>query len=378
MVALVVAVFLLATPEMGRFLLFDTGLLPSEGLVSFDRLAFLGGVAVVVGVALGRRWPVWATLLTLLPFLTVPAFGAIVWGWWLGIAAVAALAALDGIRRAVVPTVAALVVAAWYCGTSLPAYLPVGAVTVGGRGGYARGILTLHVVIVLAVVTIGSAVGSLRRSQGRVADARATERHALRVESLAEERARLARDLHDVVAHHVSLVAVRAESAPFIHPGLNDDARAVLADIAADAREALTELRQVLVVLQRTSDEGERAPQPTACDVDDLVVSAVAAGQQVDVHGVWHDVPPATGYVLYRAVQEGLTNARRHAAGTITILTRTQTDDKVGFRMSNIARADVEPGRGLVGMRERVEALGGTMTAVVVDGVFVLEIEVPA
>ena len=112
----------------------------------------------------------------------------------------------------------------------------------------------------------------------REVDVAATERHALEIESLAGERARLARDLHDVVAHHVSLVAVRAESAPFLHPGLNDDARAVLAAIAADAREALTELRQVLVVLQRTSDESERAPQPTACDVDDLVAERGRGG----------------------------------------------------------------------------------------------------
>ena len=124
----------------------------------------------------------------------------------------------------------------------------------------------------------------------------------------------------------MSLVAVRAESAPFLHPDLNDDARAVLADIAHDAREALTELRQVLVVLQRTSDESERAPQPTACDVDDLVASAVAAGQPIALEGAWHDVPPAAGYVLYRAVQEGLTNARRHAPGSLTTVTRTQSD----------------------------------------------------
>ena len=176
----------------------------------------------------------------------------------------------------------------------------------------------------------------------------------------------------------MSLVAVRAESAPFVHPDLNDDARAVLAAIATDAREALTELRQVLVVLQRTSDEGERTPQPTACDVDDLVASAVAAGQPVDLDGEWRDVPPATGYVLYRAVQEGLTNARRHAPGVTARLSRTQTDGAVGFRMANPAERDAEPGRGLIGMRERVEALGGTMTAVVVDEEFVLEIQVPA
>jgi signal transduction histidine kinase len=76
-------------------------------------------------------------------------------------------------------------------------------------------------------------------------------------------------------------------------------------------------------------------------------------------------------------VQEGLTNARRHAPGSATTLVRTQSDDAVGFRMSNPAQHDGDPGRGLIGMRERVEALGGTMTAVIVDDVFVLEIGVP-
>ena len=83
--------------------------------------------------------------------------------------------------------------------------------------------------------------------------------------------------------------------------------------------------------------------------------------------------------MLYRAVQEGLTNARRHAPGMTTTLVRTQTDDAVGFvRMPTRRRRPRRTGRGLIGMRERVEALGGTMTAVVVDGEFVLEIVVPA
>nr|WP_281362264.1 histidine kinase [Cellulomonas humilata] len=228
-----------------------------------------------------------------------------------------------------------------------------------------------------SAVGISAAIGAGYRSSARHAAAHVTEQHALVVESLAGERARLARDLHDVVAHHVSLVAVRAESAPFVHPDLNDDARGVLAAIATDAREALTELRQVLVVLQRTSDEGERTPQPTACDVDDLVASAVAAGQAVTLDGEWRDVPPATGYVLYRAVQEGLTNARRHAPGVTARLSRMQANGAVGFRMTNPAERVAEPGRGLIGMRERVEALGGTMTAVMDDEEFVLEIQVP-
>lgn len=374
--ASLVAGFLLITPRIVDYATIPGGTSWSTP-GGADPFTVVAGVSVVAGVLLGRRWPMWATALTFLPFLQVPWNGGFVWGWWLGMLAVAALAALDGVRRAIVPTAATLLVAAWYCGTETPAFLPIGAVTSGTGSGYEWGTLAIYSFWVLAVVGVAAAIGTTRRSRLREAEAELTEQHALQVESLAGERARLARDLHDVVAHHVSLVAVRAESAPYLHPGLNDDARGVLAAIALDAREALTELRQVLVVLQRTSDDGDRTPQPTACDVDTLVASAVAAGQTVELEGAWHDVPPAVGYVLYRAVQEGLTNARRHAPGTSTTLVRTQTDSAAGFRMSNPTDAAAADGRGLVGMRERVEALGGTMTAVVVDKEFVLEIVVP-
>ncbi|WP_456825641.1 sensor histidine kinase [Cellulomonas sp. P5_E12] len=375
--ASLVAGFLLITPRVVAYTTMPGGGTSWSTPGGADQFTVVAGLSVVVGVALGRRWPVWGTALTFLPFLQVPWNGGFAWGWWLGILAVAALAALDGLRRAIVPTTAALLVAVWYCGTETPAYLPIGPVTSGSGSTYEWVTLAIYTFWLLAVVGVAAAFGTAQRSRRREAGAAVTEQHALQIESLAGERARLARDLHDVVAHHVSLVAVRAESAPYLHPGLNDDAREVLAAIALDAREALTELRQVLVVLQRTSDEGDRTPQPTACDVDTLVASAVAAGQSVEMYGAWRDVPPAVGYVMYRAVQEGLTNARRHAPGTTTTLTRTQTEDTAGFLLSNPASGDTKEGRGLIGMRERVEALGGTMTAVIDDEKFVLEIVVP-
>jgi len=82
--------------------------------------------------------------------------------------------------------------------------------------------------------------------------------------------------------------------------------------------------------------------------------------------------------VLYRAVQEGLTNARRHAPGATTHLVRTQDEQRVGFTLSNPAQSVDEPGRGLIGMRERVESLGGTLDAEVVDGRFVLAVSLPS
>ncbi len=344
-------------------------------------IAFL---LTITGVLVGRWWPGRGTLLTFAPFVLVlfassaqPAFG-----WWLGVAAVSFLAAIDGVRRAILPFVVAALLAARFCATdTLYIAVPIGATNSGTRDyawiGFASGM-----VVMFGFVASAAAAGASRRSRARRDSAVVLELHAHEVDTLAGERARLARDLHDVVAHHVSLVAVRAESAPFVHPSLNDEARAVLAAIAADAREALTELRQVLVVLQRTEHVNDRAPQPTACDVDELVASAVAAGQPVEVVGTWQDVGPGHGYVLYRAVQEGLTNVRRHAPGATTTLERRQSRGSVGFALTNpvgptTARSEDEPGRGLIGMRERVESLGGTLRTETVDGTFLLEVALP-
>lgn len=371
--ALGVGGFLLVTPMSVDGYDFETS--------SFTILHSVGGFVtagfVVAGVLVGRRWPVLGTGLTLLPFVTSVFTGWFAWGWWLGILAVAVLAALDGIRGALVPYGAALFIAVWYCGSDLVALMPIGEVTSGSPAN--RGVvLVLYVIGVTLVVGSAWMFGVARRTWARGVEVEAVEQRAFEVESLAGERARLARDLHDVVAHHVSLVAVRAESAPFLHPGLNDDAREVLSAIASDAREALTELRQVLVVLQRTDQStDDRTPQPTACDVDRLVEAAVAAGQPVEVVGTWEDIGPTIGYVLYRAVQEGLTNARRHASGATTRLVRTQSKDHAGFTLTNASSSADDEGRGLIGMRERVEALGGTMSARVVDKAFVLDVSLP-
>jgi signal transduction histidine kinase len=339
----------------------------------------LGGLSCLAGVLICRTRPATATLLAAWPFVTIPLMGTFVWGWWLALLMITCLVLQDSWRRAVVPLVATLVAAWIYALTGVPAALPIGPVNAGdydgGRAVAAGLVYTAAVGLVVGVAAVVRAAGaSRRRSQA----AAATERHALEVESVAAERARLARDLHDVVAHHVSLVAVRAESAPYAHPEMDAATREVLAAIAADARSALGELRQVLAVLRR-SDGAERAPQPSACDIADLVTAARDAGQDVTLTGRCEDVPDAQGYVLYRAAQEALTNARRHAPGAAVQVTITEVSDVVGLRVTNTTdhRGDVEQGRGLIGMRERVEALGGAVVAGVEDSAFVLVVTLP-
>lgn len=361
-----------------------------------SQIIAVGGIAALAGILLARRHPWGATLFPLAPILLSSLWtGSIVWGWFAAVVSVASVAALDGLRRALVPTAAAIGLALFYCGTTVPALLPIGEVTAGnqtpegmsatswlGLDSRTTSVFVAYLVAILAVVGVSWAAGAVRRARATRTVAEQTERRALAVESAAAERSRLARDLHDVVAHHVSLVAVRAESAPYQYPNLDPEARTVLAAIADDARAALGELRQVLTVLQRTEDAAaERVPQPGAADVDALVADARSAGQVVEAVGTWTDVPAAQGYALFRAVQEGLSNARRHAPGAAVRLERRQTDDAVGFALANPNRGaagDGPPGRGLLGMRERVEALGGMMTAGRAGEAFVLDVELPA
>lgn len=197
------------------------------------------------------------------------------------------------------------------------------------------------------------------------------------------ERARLARDLHDVVAHHVSLIAVRAETAPYTLPDLQPEARAVLADIATDARSALDELRGVLGVLRRAEDGAPaRSPQPALADVATLVQAARTAGEEVALDGdLGARVGSAQGYVAYRVVQEALTNARRHAPGQPVTVAVVADGPRLRVRVATpyLAASDHTggAGRGLVGMRERVEALDGELVAGVVDDVFLVEADLP-
>ncbi|MFF3063461.1 sensor histidine kinase [Oerskovia sp. NPDC057915] len=361
----------------------------------------LGSLSAAIGVLLSRRSRALACVLASWPFLLTPLVATFVWAWWLALLAIAVVRAYDGWRRAVVPFVLALGVAAGYCVTGIYALLPVGPVTPGSGDTWITFII--YVVYSVAVLATTAAIGANRRARARTdAAARASEQ-AFAIETVAVERARIAHDLHDVVAHHISLVAVRAESAPYVHPSMDTESRVVLADIADDARHALGELRQVLAVLQRT-EGADRAPQPGAEDVMTLVDAARSAGQSVIVVGDVPVLPPAQGLVLYRAVQESLTNARRHAPGqrvTLTLgtdaapsgtdalpvlpgglshLARHGSGSTVTARISNplLPRTSpAAPGRGLLGMRERIESIGGSLTAGEEDGSFVVELTLP-
>lgn len=254
-------------------------------------------------------------------------------------------------------------------------------------------IATLSAYLALTTVVVGGSatIAAARRARDARRSARATyeaaieeslaaeaaTQHANVVETVVTERTRVARDLHDVVAHHISLVAVRAESARFTIKGLPDEGRTAFADIADEARGALGELRQILTVLQRSDGEGvpedgsaPRMPQPGSTDIPDLVQAATQAGQRVELVGAVPELPPSEGLALYRMVQESLTNARRHAPGAPVTIEIGEEGDGYRVRISNPTTtrdpaddaAAPRPGRGLLGMRERIELLEGALT----------------
>ncbi|WP_033340210.1 sensor histidine kinase [Catenuloplanes japonicus] len=197
------------------------------------------------------------------------------------------------------------------------------------------------------------------------ADRLERERQALDRAAVAEERARIARELHDVVAHHVSVIVVQADGARYSLATAPDLAREALDTISATGREALAELRGLLGVLRGPAGDADPAPQP-GVDAIPALVSASTVPATLSVTGRERPVSASLGLTAYRVVQEALTNARKHggpeatAAVALTwrrsLLVVEVTDTGGGPGVMGTG------GHGIAGMRERAGAVGGTLT----------------
>ncbi|MEU2648703.1 sensor histidine kinase [Streptomyces albidoflavus] len=193
--------------------------------------------------------------------------------------------------------------------------------------------------------------------------------------TLLEERNRIARELHDVVAHHMSLITVQADSARYRIPHLDEEAAREFSSIAESARESLTEMRRILSVLRSEDAEGERTPQPGLRQLSQLVAATVRAGvpvtmsrTEVEIAAMLADLPASLDLSLYRIVQEALANVVRHAPEARTTISVSVESDSVTVVIVNgpgrARRVPLEAtgtGHGLVGMRERVRLVGGTL-----------------
>ncbi|WP_063804341.1 sensor histidine kinase [Streptomyces roseifaciens] len=205
--------------------------------------------------------------------------------------------------------------------------------------------------------------------------------------TLLEERTRIARELHDVVAHHMSVITVQADSAPYRIEGLPEQAREEFGTIAATARESLTEMRRLLGVLRSEDASGagaggaERAPQPGVARIPQLVEATVRSGLPVELampDPVPDAVPQTVDLSAYRIVQEALSNVVRHAPGADTRVSVSVDEAGTGLvvLVVNTAAADRDAppvetggtGHGLIGMRERVRLVGGTLDTGPLDG----------
>jgi signal transduction histidine kinase len=219
-------------------------------------------------------------------------------------------------------------------------------------------------------VVVPLVVGASLGARGRATRTLAAEQLRVAEEQAARgalaERARIAREMHDVVAHHLSLIAVRSETAPYRLAPLPDPAAAELAGVAETAREALTELQRLLGVLRSDDQSVDRAPQPGVGTLPALLRDVQAAGTDLawDVEPIV--VPDLLGLTVYRIVQQAVANATQHAPGAAVRVRVVRDGDHVLVEVTNRAGRDegrTGAGLGLQGMRERVEVHGGSLEA---------------
>lgn len=240
----------------------------------------------------------------------------------------------------------------------------------------------------IAIATGMAFLGDLVRTRRQVARSLEQQTEMSELEkarrTVLEERARIARDLHDVVAHHMSMVVVQAESAPYRLDDLSEQARAEFAAISRSAREALNEVRGLLGVLRSHGDSPQVAPQPTIEQVADLVGAAQRSGASVSLEyrGDARPVSTMTSVSAYRIVQEALANASRHAPGARVSVVARYAPGNLNLRVYNDAPAQPTvsgpAGHGINGMRERAAAVGGTLRAGPTgDGGFEVVAELP-
>jgi signal transduction histidine kinase len=232
------------------------------------------------------------------------------------------------------------------------------------------------------VVVLGTALRGRREARAELGRQTTLTEEERNRRTLLEERSRIARELHDVVAHHMSVISIQAQVAPHLVENPSAELQENLDGIRQNALEALTELRRVLGVLRAEHPEtpeqsadpatgtAPHAPQPTLDRLDALVENTRAAGTavEVDVRGARRPLPPGVDLSAYRIVQEALSNVLRHAPGATASVALVHYVHGVDVRVVNSRPTRSVPaspgaGHGLLGMRERAAMLGGTLRA---------------
>jgi len=269
--------------------------------------------------------------------------------------------------------------------------LPFVALALSDPADTATRVLT---VLLAALAPTAAWAGAARRARNEALESSAARQvvvGTLLEHTARGERARIARELHDVVAHHISMISVQAETARLTTPGMPAAGAQRLSAIGDTARAALTEMRRLLGVLREDAgtDTGaapaERRPQPGLGELNDLLDDArdaAGTGTRLILRGLPGRLDPGIELAAYRIVQEALTNARRHAPGAAVDVELHYTDDSLLLRIrDNGPGPAAEPavgGHGLLGMRERAAAVGGELrTGPAPGGGFLVETVLP-
>jgi signal transduction histidine kinase len=364
------AVVASSTPDTRRVVLTAAVVLMlilEAALVRYPRRGHYGGGATIVlatlalaALATSKRWPTFAAVGATM--LTTALLGA-------------------NTPIVIVPFCAMLVAVAWLVIRrgwvfAAPLLVPFAINTVSpfdGAGGSLASATPL--LSLLGALFVGEA---MRKRGQAVAELDATQEAMAeneRARTVMEERARIARELHDIVAHHLSVITVESEAARLTSPKLSDDAASRFESIASTAREALTETRRLLGVLREENATGaDRTPQPGIAELENLIERAQATGTSVRFvrQGKVASLAMSVDLAAYRIVQEALTNARRHAPGA-----NVDIEVSYGQRELHLHVRDYGPeasngaaveGHGLMGMRERATLAHGTFSAGPAEG----------
>jgi signal transduction histidine kinase len=253
------------------------------------------------------------------------------------------------------------------------------------HGGPGRPLLISSILALLALA-VDAFTARRRTERALTAQTEQTELEIARRTGM-EERNRIARELHDVVAHHMSLIAVQAETAPYRIGDLPDPVHAEFSALSAAARDALNDMRRLLGVL-RGQEPAARAPTPQYDEIPQLVATARHAGLPVSLSMPVEDtqVPIPVGVCTYRIIQEALANASRHSPGADVAIRIHREQGRLALEICNGPPAERPApsseqdgaGHGLTGMRERAAMLGGVLHAgPCSDGGFTVSVSLP-
>lgn len=345
------------------------------------------GLIAVFGVAVGATAsPAWAVLVGALAVapLAVARWKLLIgWRAALFVTALATLLRLGGVFLGGVAVFGAVGLTLFTIYVSLSYRREIGLWSWTATVGVVTGLLGAALAATIPLGALLALLTDTLRSRRLAALALADQQEITGMERArrigVEERSRVARELHDIVAHHMSMVAVRAETAPFRLPDMDDDARSEFAEISQAARESLNEIRSLLNVLR--DGDAPRAPQPGLAQIEELVDATRKAGVEVEltVRGEPRPLRAALEVCAYRILQESLSNVSRHAPRERAEVWVEYGEDTLEMIVANASEDRVgDHGHGLTGMLERAAAVGGSVDARRrADGRFVVEASLP-